>query len=92
MSGLVSKRPAPVRVDPDGVPVMEVEAIIRSRRRRGILELLVKWRGYDDLENSWQRLEDVLNAKKLLMEFYRRQPGSSKPNKDEISLYGLEGM
>ncbi len=86
------KRPAPVRVDPDGVPILEVEAILKSRRRKSILEFYVKWKGYDDVENSWQSLPDVLNAWKLVREFYGREPMALKPTRAERILYRLEGM
>ena len=57
----MTKRQASISVDPYGVPVLEVEAILKSRRCKGSLEFLVKWMGYDDLENSWQPLCDVVS-------------------------------
>lgn len=90
--GQPTKRPAPIGYDLDGVPVLEVEAILRSRRRRGNLEFLVKWTGYDDLENSWQPLGDVVNAWRLVLDFYRREPGAAKPTRGELSSFQLEGV
>ena len=66
-------------VDPDGVPVLEVEAILKSRRYKGSLEFLVKWMGYEDLENS-------------VLEFYCREPGALRPTRGEMALFQLEGM
>ena len=88
----MTKRQASISVDPYGVPVLEVEAILKSRRCKGSLEFLVKWMGYDDLENSWQPLCDVVNAWELVLEFYRREPGALRPTRGEMSLFQLEGM
>jgi hypothetical protein len=75
-----TKRPKPVEFDLDGVPVL-IEAILKARRKEGTLEFLVKWTGYDDLENFWQPLRDVANAWNLVLDFYRRKPGVAKPTK-----------
>jgi hypothetical protein len=81
-----------VEVDADKAPLWEVEAIVRARRRKGILEFLVKWLGYDDLENSWQPLENVVNAWALVRDFYRREPRALKPTRGEVTLFQLEGV
>lgn len=92
MRGQLIKRPMAVEVDADKAPLWEVEAIVRARRRKGILEFLVKWLGYDDLENSWQPLENVVNAWALVRDFYRREPRALKPTRGEVTLFQLEGV
>ena len=91
MKGQDGIRPGPVEIGPDGVPVLEVEAILGARRRKGGLEFLVKWLGYGDLENSWQPCEDVRNSRELVLEFYRRNPGATKPSKEELASLQLRG-
>ena len=91
MKGQDGIRPGPVEIGPDGVPVLEVEAILGARRRKGGLEFLVKWLGYGDLENSWQPCEDVRNSRELVVEFYRRNPGATKPSKEELASLQLRG-
>jgi transposase InsO family protein len=39
--------------------VYKIEKIIRSRRRQGIKEYFVKWRGYPEKFNSWVKESDV---------------------------------
>ena len=94
LKGQKGVRPGPIRIDGDGVPVMEVESILKSRRRKGVLEFLVKWLGYADLENSWQPLVDVMNSWELVREFYQRSPRCMKPYKRELASLGrsLEGV
>jgi len=33
--------------------VYRVETILRKRKRKGIVEYLAKWKGYEDKFNSW---------------------------------------
>lgn len=37
----------------------EIEKIVASRKRRGVVEKLVKWKGYEDLHNSWIKEKDI---------------------------------
>lgn len=39
--------------------VYKVEKILNSRRRRGVKEYLVKWKGYPDKFNSWVKESDL---------------------------------
>lgn len=40
--------------------VYKVEAVLRSRRKRGgVKEYLVKWMGYPDSFNSWVNAKDI---------------------------------
>ena len=46
----------------------EVDAILTHRVRRGKVIYLVKWKGYDDTENTWEPVESLANANELLGE------------------------
>lgn len=63
--------PPPVAF-PDGSVEYEVDSIIRSRKRRGRLQYLVKWKGCDVSENSWLTKQDLANAPEVLDAFLRR--------------------
>ena len=65
------RAPLPV-VDRDGVAHFHVEKIVKSRRRDGRLELLVKWLGYPSAENSWEPHEQLLaDCKDVVREWER---------------------
>ena len=40
--------------------VYRVEKILRKRKRKGVVEYLVKWKGYADKFNSWVSERDIL--------------------------------
>jgi len=66
--------PAPPPIDvPDGAVENEVERILRSRTRRGRLQYLVKWRGHDVSESTWQSKADVKNSQDVLATFLRSE-------------------
>lgn len=39
--------------------VFRIERVIRQRRRNGILEYFVKWKGFNDTYNSWVNSADI---------------------------------
>ena len=53
-------RPEPV-VTPDQEEEYEVAQIINSRKHRGRIQYLVRWKGYGPEDNTW---EPVANLKK----------------------------
>lgn len=63
--------PTPVELS-DGSVEYEVERVLRSRKRRGRLQYLVQWKGYDASENSWVSHQDLKNAPDVLRDFLRR--------------------
>lgn len=69
--GRLPPAPAPVAF-PDGSVEYEVDSIIRSRKRRGRLQYLVKWKGCDVSENTWLTTQDLDNAPEVLDAFLRR--------------------
>jgi hypothetical protein len=51
----------------------EVEKILDSQRRRNQIWYLIKWKGYDNEENSWQAKKDT-HAKDLIRKFHDKYP------------------
>ena len=37
-----------------------VEKVLRKRKRKGVVEYFVKWKGYPDKFNSWVAEADIL--------------------------------
>ena len=61
----------------EGHEKYEVEGILSHRRRRGKTQYLVKWKGYGDLENTWQTEQDLQKAQELLQEYKASRRDSS---------------
>ena len=56
-------------IDEDGNPVWVIEKVLeREKRARGTFHYLVKWKGYDDKDNSWitRAMAITPGSKKLL--------------------------
>ena len=75
----------PVSIDESGNTLYGVEAIIGSRRKGGVFEYQILWKGYDESNNkSWEPLKNVVNAYGSIKEYEKGYPRRSKPTKDEI--------
>jgi hypothetical protein len=71
--------PAPKEVPLSNEQVMgeaeyEVEQIKAHRKRRGQTEYLVKWKGYDENENTWEPAKHLKNAPLILERYWAQQP------------------
>ena len=53
----------------DGEQEYEVEAIIAHRKQGRQMQYLVKWKGYNSSENTWQAENTLLNAGEILAEY-----------------------
>jgi len=73
-----AERPPPV-VDSEA-PEWEVERILDSRRFRGKLQYLVKWKGYAKSDSTWEPENNVSNAPRMLKEFHRAHPEAVRPS------------
>lgn len=62
--------------DSSGPEEYEVERVLRSRVVRGKEQLLVKWKGFGDFENSWEPVDNLANARERVAEF-RMTAGTS---------------
>ena len=61
----------------------EVESILDSRvnRRRkpdDNIEFLIKWKGYDNSENTWEPAKNVQDAPEKVADYYRQHPDAPK--------------
>jgi len=59
-------------VEVEEVEEWEVERILNKKKIRGVEKYLVRWKGFTAEENTWERKEDLGNAKEALAEFKGR--------------------
>merc|ERR1712223_344046 len=59
-----------------------VEKILEKRETGGKTEYFVKWKGYDDEDNTWEETE-TLDCKELIAAFNKKNDSKSKPKKAE---------
>ena len=57
----------PVKVE--GVEEWEVEKILNKRKIRGVEKYLVWWKGFTAEGDTWERIENLKNAKEAIKEF-----------------------
>jgi len=63
------KKIPPPPVEVAGEKEYEVEEILDRQERRGKTKYLVKWKGYTAEKNTWERLENLKNAREKIEEF-----------------------
>ncbi|KAF9107099.1 hypothetical protein BGX27_008871 [Mortierella sp. AM989] len=59
----------------------EVEKVVGHKRERGVLSFLLKWQGYDDIDNTWET-SDNLSCAELINEYWRRYEGAGGARTD----------
>ena len=57
----------------DGEQEYKFEALLAHRKQRGKLQYLVKWKGYDTSENTWEPEDNLTHMEELLREYKRRR-------------------
>ena len=60
----------PIKVE--GEEEWEVERILNKRKVRGIEKYLVQWKEFIAEHNTWEKEEDLVNARELVDEFKGR--------------------
>jgi hypothetical protein len=60
----------------------EVKQIIDVRRfgKKQSWQYFVKWKGYPDLENTWEPLGNIRNLQQLLTQWHDKNPRKPKPS------------
>jgi transposase len=73
--GLVEQIPESVRLaGRDDPEVYHVERLVDRRVRRGRVEYLVRWCGYDDEDDTWEPRENLMaGAERMARDYERRQ-------------------
>jgi len=58
-------------VEVEGVEEWEVEKILNKKKMKGVEKYLIRWKGFMAEGDTWERRENLKNAKELIEEFER---------------------
>ena len=70
MEGQKKKEGKPIEIE--GVKEWEIKKILNKRKIRGVDKYLVRWKGFMVEHDTWERKEDLGNAREVLEEFEER--------------------
>ena len=73
----INNEPPPVLTNTQ--PEWEVERIETTKRSRGKVLYLVRWKGYDAKDNTLEPLANLENAATLVKNFHERYPEAERP-------------
>lgn len=72
------ERPAPV-ITLEQEEEYEVDKIINSRRFRGRIQYLVRWKGYGPEDDTWEPVTNLSNSRTVRNNFHRANPDAVRP-------------
>jgi len=75
-----------------GPGTFAVEKILGERQRRGKVEYLISWLGFDSSHDSWEPQENVLDPHLLASWRQRQPPGSEPPGQPETQPQGSASL
>jgi hypothetical protein len=61
----------------------EVERIVGTRKRSGRVEYEVKWKGFNEEENTWEPIENLRNSLETVEFYFKKHPKSKGKNEFE---------
>jgi hypothetical protein len=66
--GIAYVDPRPTESNSSQEDVYEVEAVVKARKKRKGMQYLIKWKGYDEADNSWEPAENV--SEELIAQYH----------------------
>ncbi|EFQ96955.1 hypothetical protein MGYG_09215 [Nannizzia gypsea CBS 118893] len=61
----------------------EVERILDEKRINGKIHYLVKWKGYDDSENTYEPMRNLQNATQAIEKYHQRRDSQEEPREKD---------
>ena len=93
LEGQPSHQLGPVNVTEDKDNEWEVDQTIDSRYKNKKLEFLVHWKGYDNMDRTWEPKANLGNTKEALTDFYHAIPSAPRaisiPPEDFLLLFQM---
>ena len=69
----------------EGVEEYEVEKILGERVRYGKKEYLIKWVGYDNCDNTWTKIKNLVNTSEYIEEWEKSQQEKKKIKDNHVN-------
>ncbi|KKA24011.1 hypothetical protein T310_1993 [Rasamsonia emersonii CBS 393.64] len=80
-----AKEPGNIELDDTTEEEYKVEKILARRKVNGQTYYLVKWKGYDTSENTWEPIKNLTNCHEKIREFHQRRQAQMDPETSEES-------
>ena len=64
-----------------------MQEILDLRMRRGVIQHLVKWKGYSDVHNEWVPSANCDNAREAVEDFHKKFPQKLHPRPSTCQLF-----
>jgi Integrase zinc binding domain/Chromo (CHRromatin Organisation MOdifier) domain/Integrase core domain len=77
IEGQVSAPPPPIEIE--GEEEWEVEQVLDARVKRGKLDFLVRWKGFEREADTWEPEANLENSPELVKVFYQKNPRAPRP-------------
>ena len=68
----------------------EVEKILKTKRISGKPHYLVRWKGYDTSENTWEPIENLRGCPQLVQQFHQKNHRPEKTSPSPLEQKGTE--
>jgi hypothetical protein len=63
----------------------EPQKIIDKKVENGQTFYLVKWKGYDEKDNTWEPVKHLTNCRRLITKFHQRKRGTKAPGQKNLT-------
>jgi transposase InsO family protein len=63
----------------------EPEKILKKEVRNGQTFYLVKWKNYDEKDNTWEPVKHLTNCRHLITKFHRQKQGTKAPGQKSLN-------
>jgi len=62
--------------------IYKVVTILNSRKYAGVVKYRIRWKGYDELGDTWEEFERVDNCPEKLEEYREKFPNKLRDERD----------